>query len=107
MDNGQIYAAIIGLIVLALPIIGALWRLFTIKELLQAAIQENRHRVEMLEQKTNHLVDQQGLFLNGIQERLQHVRDRSKHEEEDLDRRLTDLESFLEKSTAFTKRNRG
>jgi len=60
----------------------------------------------MLEQEAKHLVDQQTLFLNGIQDRLQHVRDRSKHAEEDLDRRLADLESFIEKTTVFTKRTK-
>lgn len=106
MAEAQIYAAILGFLALASPLVGALWRLLAVRAELQTLISENRHRVALLEQESSHLVEQQNMFLNGIQERLQHVRDRSKHEEEDLDRRLADVESFLEKSTPFTKRNR-
>jgi predicted nuclease with TOPRIM domain len=106
MDNEPTYAAIVGAYTLLAPIIVAVWRLFSIRAELQSLITENRHRVEMLERESSHLVEQQRLFLNGLQERLQHVRDRSKQEEEDLDRRLGDLESFIEKTTQFTRRNK-
>lgn len=106
-DPAAANLAILGFIAFAIPIVGALWRLFSIREQLQTKILENRHLLDLQQQEILHLVDQQKLFLNGIQERLQHVRDRSKHAEEFLDQRLSDLEGFVEKTTAFTKRRSG
>jgi len=77
MDSQQFTFAALGFIAFAIPIVGSLWKLFAIREQLQVSILDNRHRLEMLEQKSEHLVDQQTAFLHGIQERLQHVRDRS------------------------------
>ena len=91
-------------IAFSIPIMGALWRLFLIRERLQADILENRHRLELLEQSIESLIDQQHLFLNGVKEQIQHVRDRSKHAEDGLDVRLHDLESYIEKNTSFSRR---
>ena len=104
MDNKDLTLGILAFIAFAIPIIGSLWKIFSIREQLQTEILGNRHKLELQQQELTHLIDQQKLFLNGIQERLQHVRDRSKHAEEDLDLRLSDLERFIEKTTAFTKR---
>lgn len=104
MDKQEGFLAVLGFIAFAIPIVGALWKLFSIREQLQTEILGNRHKLELQQQELTHLVDQQRLFLNGIQERLQHVRDRSKHAEEALDLRLSDLEGFIEKTTTFTKR---
>ena len=104
MDKQESFLAVLGFIAFAIPIVGALWKLFAIREQLQSEIIGNRHRLELQQQELTHLVDQQKLFLNGIQERLQHVRDRSKHVEEVLEMRLSDLEGFIEKTTPFTKR---
>lgn len=106
MDKQESFLAVLGFIAFAIPIIGALWKLFTIRELLQTEILGNRHRIELLEQKIEHLIDQQSLALNGMKELIQHVRDRSLHAEGNLNFRLEDLEGFMEKSTTFTKRRR-
>lgn len=103
-SNGQAVLGILGACTLLAPIVVSLWKLFAIREQLQSNITENRHRLQLLEQRSTHLVDQQELFLNGLQERLQHVRDRSLDAEKGLNRRLCDVENFLEKSTAFEVR---
>lgn len=107
MANAEIYLGILGFIALTLPILAALWKTFTVREALQVQITQNQHRIEMMEAEGRHLIDNQQHFLNGITERVQHVRDRSKHAEEALDLRLSDLEGFVEKTTAFTRRKRG
>jgi hypothetical protein len=104
MDRQESFLAILGFIAFAIPIVGALWKLFSVREELQTKILGNQHRLDLLDQRIEHLVDQQKLFLNGIQERVQHTRDRSKHAEEALDLRLSDLEGFVEKTTAFNRR---
>ena len=94
-------------IAFSIPIMGALWRLFLIRERLQADILENRHRLELLERGIDSMEDQQQMFLTGLRENLQHVRDRSKHEEEALELRINDIESYLEKNTPFSRRRSG
>ena len=104
-SNAQSIGALIVAGAALLPIIAALWKIFAVREQLQSSITENRHRLELIEREINHLADQQSLALNGIKELVQHVRSRSQHSEEGLDRRLDDVEKFLAKSTAFEPRN--
>jgi hypothetical protein len=104
MDQAQFTLGILTFVVLTLPIIAALWRIFSEREKLAIGITQNHHLLKLQEQHLESMKDQQTLFLNGIVERLNHVRTRSKQEEEQLDRRLLDVESFLEKSTDFTRR---
>lgn len=106
-NNPEFYAAVLGFVVFSIPIIGALWKIFNVRSELQAEILANRHRVELLEQNVEHLIDQQTLALNNLKEMAQHTRSRSQHAEQLLDARLSDLEGFVEKTTAFTKRSRG
>ena len=106
MADPQLVAGILGFIALSVPIIGSLWRVFAIREKLQTEILVNRHRIELLEQQISHLVNQQTLALNGLTEKVQHVHDRTLHAEGNLNFRLEDVESFMEKSTSFTKRRR-
>lgn len=107
MDSQQFTFAALGFIAFCIPIIAALWRLFGIREQLQANILANRHQIELLKKDAEHLIDQQELALNGIKEQIKHVRDRSLHFEEGLDARLADLEQFIEKSTSFERRKKG
>jgi hypothetical protein len=104
MDQSQIVLGILTFITFSLPIVASLYRLFAVREKLQASISENRHRLELQEQQITHLLDQQTLFLKGLDERLEHVRERSRQQEEGLNHRLLDLEIFIEKTTAFTRR---
>ena len=104
MQQGQVTIAILAFIGISIPIVGALFRLFAVREQLQAKISANCHRLELQEQQITHMLDQQTLFLKGLEERLGHVRERSQRIEEKLDRRLLDLEGFVEKTTSFTRR---
>lgn len=107
MDSAQALTAVFGAIAFSIPIFGALWKIFTVREQLQVSITANSHRLEMMERDIGHLADQQALALNGIKELVQHVRSRSQHSEEALDRRLDDVEKYLAKSTSFEPRNQG
>lgn len=106
MDQAQFALAALAFIAFSMPIVGSLWKIFAIREQLQLAIIDNRHRLELLEKNGEHLIDQQVLALKGITEQLQHVRDRSLHAEALLDSRLSDLEQFTEKNTAFERRKK-
>jgi hypothetical protein len=103
--NPDLTVGILAFIAFAVPIVGALWRIFSIREALQAAIANNAHRLDLIEQELGHLRDQQELAINGIREVSQHVRDRSQRNEEKLSDRLLDIEAFLEKSTPFNRRH--
>lgn len=104
MSQAELVLGILTFVVFSLPILGALFRLFAVREKLQASISDNHHRLELQEQQITHLLDQQILFLKGLEERLDHVRDRSLERESSLHRRLLDLEAFIEKSTSFERR---
>lgn len=103
-DQAQYTIAFIVLFSTMVPIISSLWKVFSIRESLSNDILACRHRIELLEHESNSAREIQASFLRGIQERLQHVRDRSSNSEEKLARRLEDLESYVEKTTAFEKR---
>jgi hypothetical protein len=105
MDSA-ITLAILAFIAFAIPVVGALWRIFSVREALQTAIAHNSHRLDLLEQKIEHLVDQQGLAINGIKENLQHVRARSAQAEKELADRLNTVERFLDKTTEFSPRGK-
>jgi uncharacterized protein YoxC len=107
MTDASSTFAILAFIAFAIPIVGALWKLFAVRESLQSAIKSNVHRIELLEQHIEHLHDQQQLAINGTKELVQHVRDRSARAEEKLAYRITDLEGYLTKTTEFSVRDRG
>lgn len=106
MEPALTGTAILAFVAFSIPIIGSLWRIFSIREKLTIEIGKCVHRLDLLEQHSNHLYDQQILALNGIKELAQHARDRSARQEELLGSRLLDLERFLEKSTEFTPRDK-
>jgi hypothetical protein len=104
VNQPEIAIGILTFLVFSLPIVGALFRLFAVREKLQADINQNHHRLDLQEQQITHLLNQQLLFLKGLEERLEHVRERSQEREGSLHRRLLDLEGFIEKSTSFERR---
>lgn len=106
METALTGTAILAFIAFSIPIIGSLWRIFSVREKLTIEIGKNSHRLDLLEQHSNHLYDQQILALNGIKEIAQHARDRSAKQEEILGSRLLDVERFLEKSTTFSPRSK-
>jgi hypothetical protein len=106
-SSPELVVAILAFVAFSIPLISALWKLFAVREQLAARITSNSHRLELLEQRLEHLIDAQALTLNGMKELVQHVRDRSARAEEKLGDRLADTEQFLEKTTAFARRHTG
>lgn len=104
--NAEVTIAILTFIAFSIPIVGALWRLFSVREKLAFDIKESAFKLELLEQKIAALTEQQLLALNGIKELVGHIRTRTRVEEEKLDARLGDVESWMEKNTDFVKRQR-
>jgi F0F1-type ATP synthase membrane subunit b/b' len=107
MPDTAVTLAILGFIAFAIPVVGALWRIFSVREALQFQISDALHRIELLDQRLIHLHEQQELALNGLKEVAQHVRDRSARAEEKLAERITSLERYLDKTTDFNPRDRG
>ncbi|HEY9696743.1 MAG TPA: hypothetical protein V6D10_05740 [Trichocoleus sp.] len=114
--NPELAVGILGFIIFSMPIVGGLWKIFTVREALKDAIKDvrnalikditaNAHRIDLLEIKNEHMIDQQTLALKGTEELAQHVRTRSQRAEDELDRRMGDVERFLEKTTTFTCRS--
>lgn len=104
--DAAVTLAILVFIAFVIPVVGALWRIFSVRESLQTAIANNSHRLDLLEQKIEHLVDQQELAINGIKEVVQHVRSRSATAEEKLADRIYAIERFLDKTTEFSPRTK-
>lgn len=103
--NTEFTVAILAFIAFAIPIVGALWKIFTVREKLAFDIQRNVHRLDLVEQRMEGLLDQHTLAFNGVKEIAEHTRSRSQGEEEKLKKRVTDIERYLEKYTEFTVRN--
>lgn len=103
--NTEFTVAILAFVAFAIPIVGALWKIFVVREKLAFDIQRNVHRLELLEQRIDALVDQHTLAFNGVREVAEHVRSRSQGEEDKLKKRVADMERYLEKHTEFTVRN--
>ena len=115
--NAEVTVAVIVLIGLSIPIIGALWKIFTIKEALSvrisfvesslsASIKDNAHRLDIAELKMENVQDVQITATNGTKELVEHVRSRTQKECNDINLRLEGVEGFLEKHTKFIRRKR-
>jgi IS4 transposase len=102
--NAEVTIAVLQFIVFSLPIVGALWAVFSVRSKLQSDIKDNAHRLDLVESHFENMADKHLLAFNGLRELVEHVRSRSTREEEKLDDRLSDLECYLEKTTAFQRR---
>ena len=107
MTDPSVVVAVLGLIVFAIPIVGALWNIFAVRETLSARINDNKHELELLGQHLQHLHDQQELVVKGLQEVAQHTRTRSQHAEERLADRLSSIEGHLSRTSEFRARGKG
>ncbi|NJR63776.1 MAG: hypothetical protein HC769_36430 [Cyanobacteria bacterium CRU_2_1] len=105
--NAEIVLAILAFIAFTIPIVGSLWRIFSIREKLNLEISELRHNIALNDERIKNLIEQQELAINGLKEVVAHVRTRTQIEEEKLSNRVADIEGFLAKSAGFAKRNHG
>jgi hypothetical protein len=104
--NPEFTVAILVFITFSIPIVGALWRLFSIREKLSTDIKELGFKLALLDHKLESLIDQQELALNGMKEIVSHIRTRTQTEDKKLSDRLTDVENWLSKNTEFNCRQR-
>lgn len=120
--SGEIVFAILSFIAFSIPIVGSLWKIFSVRESLSRDIEKTNdritlmekdianegkawgYRLKLFEKHAENLSDKLGLGIHQTKELVNHVRERSKKEEESLNSRLADVEGFLEKTTEFTKR---
>lgn len=109
--SGQLVLGLLTFVGGVLAIIKSLWQFYSVRtaiddriDSVDDAVSANRHRIDILELKADHLNDQQTLTINGMREVLNHVRERSTREEEKLSSRVSDMERFLEKTTIFVPR---
>jgi hypothetical protein len=99
--NPEFTVAILAFVAFSIPVIGALWKIFSVRERLASDIRQVICRIELLEQKLEALVDRQTLAFNGLKEITEHTRSRSQTQEQKLNDRLNDVERYLEKHTEF------
>lgn len=120
--KGEVTLEILLVIGFAIPLVGALWHIFAIRESLSREIRENAHKIDineqeqktaqldtdyrlkLMEQYGENLADKLLLGIHETKELVGHVRSRSAKAETDLNRRTNDIESYLEKSTEFVRR---
>ena len=106
MVDPTVTPAILAFIAFSIPIVGALWKLFAVRESLNAAIKQNLHRIEMMEQHVLHTHDKLELSLSSMREQAAHALERGARGEEKLLDRIYDLECYLTKTTDFNPRDR-
>lgn len=105
MAESTIVSILTGVLFL-LPLIGALWRIFRIKEELQDQIQKLEHRLALLSAEQEHMSDRQELGFNGFRERIEHTASRLRQDTDRSNQRIDQVENFLAKTTAYEKRDR-
>jgi N-acetyl-anhydromuramyl-L-alanine amidase AmpD len=102
--NPEVTIAILAFIAFSIPIVGALWKIFAVRERLQTQIQTVNHRVDLIETHFESFNTQHLASYNGLKELAGHIRARSTEQETKLNDRLVDIECFLEKTTTFQRR---
>lgn len=113
--SSDIQSQILGFILFAIPIVTALWKVFSIlhgiEDRVELKIQdiERRlvnlaHQSELRESELEHLNDTLELAVNGVKELVTHVRSRTQADCDRLNGRISQLEKYLTKTTDFQSR---
>lgn len=120
--SAEVSFAILSFIAFSIPIVGSLWKIFSIRESLSRDIEKTNDRITLLEKDINNegkvwayrlklfekhaenLTDKLSLGIHQTRELVNHVRERSKKAEQNLDLRVSDIEGFLEKTSDFARR---
>jgi len=102
--NAEFTVAILAFVAFSIPIVGALWKIFAIRESLQSRIQENAHRIDLIDAHFQNFNDQHITSFRGLQELTEHIRQRTQSQDGKLNDRILDMECFLEKTTPFQRR---
>lgn len=115
MTTPEIQAQIIGFIILALPLIAALWKFFSLLQgieiRLNAAIDrverqinDLEHRADLKDLNIDRLNDQLTLGINGTKELVNHLRTRTREDDDQIRARLAQVERYLVKETSYESR---
>lgn len=116
MTPAELQSQILAFVLYSIPLVAALWKIFawldSIQDRLERQIREVDtrlteldHRSQLRTAQIEALNDKIALSLNGVQEVAGHLRTRTKADHEALERRLSQLESYLVKTTDFQARN--
>ena len=103
-DTAIIVVAILAFVSFSIPVVRSLWNIYSIREAINSNLLQLSSRIDLNVQRLDSLDNQQLLLLNQLREVIDHTRTRSQNQEEKLDHRLRDCESYLEKTTNFTRR---
>lgn len=115
MSTPEIQSQILQFIILALPLIAAIWKVFealsSLEKRLDNAIEAVDARVSALEHKSelravqiDSMNDKILLATNGTKELVNHLRTRTKAESDSQQNRIEQIERFLVKTTEFLSR---
>lgn len=118
MNTGELIVALGGVFALLSPIGYLVWRLADrfsgLKDALETQIirvdrriDEIAHQQALRNQSFEHLDDKVTLAVNGVRETAQHLRERTLSDTVNLNRRITDIERYLAKTTPFEARGEG
>lgn len=106
MEHLAVIGGIIGVVTGFITILSALWRVSIAAADLRTKHELLRDLIEDGDRQLQHELEKLGLTVNGVRERMEHINTRISSQSKDLGRSLADVENFLQKSTAFEKRNR-
>lgn len=115
MTAPEIQAQIVGFILLALPLIAALWKFFSLLQAieqrsnaaidrLERQIADLGHRADLKDINIDRLNDQLTLGINGTKELVNHLRTRTKADDDQLRSKLAQIERYLVKETTYESR---
>lgn len=115
MTAPEIQAQIVGFILLALPLIAALWKFFSLLQAieqrsnaaidrLERQIADLGHRADLKDINIDRLNDQLTLGINGTKELVNHLRTRTKADDDQLRSKLAQIERYLVKETSYESR---
>lgn len=108
-------AQIVGFIVISIPIVGALWKVFSILKGVEDRLEDTIRDVErklidlgyqsqIKSQQLEALNDKLVLAVNGTKELVSHVRSRTQVDANKLANRIDQVERYLSKTTTFESR---
>lgn len=112
----QVKAQILAFIIYSLPLVAALWKIFAwldeIQDRLENQIREVDQRLTELDHRSQlrnaqieALNERIALAVNGTKELVQHTRQRTRAEHDELEHRLNQLERYIVKTTDFQARD--
>ncbi|MBW4465232.1 MAG: hypothetical protein KME07_07300 [Pegethrix bostrychoides GSE-TBD4-15B] len=116
MNSAEVQSQILAFIVYSIPLIVALWKIFSWLESIQDSLEqqirevdrrllESEHRATLKSSQIEALNDKVALAVNGVKELVNHLRTRTKNDDEHLHQRLAQVERYLSKTTDFQSRD--